>query len=283
VLAAWVLVLAFPEVLLPPEERPAMLGLILGAAGLLILCELFPLKRVYRLPNAVFGLGWLFLAVQLVRVLTPVPESAAVVLGPPFRGEWNVFHGGRSALLNHHYLVPGQQHALDLDRSLNGPPPEAEASGLEACPAFREPLYAPADGRVVQAVDQYRDNPIGQTDEVHLTGNYLVIEIGQGRYVLLAHLLKGSVRVRKGERVRAGQQVAQCGNSGNTSEPHLHLQVQDRPGFSEHARTFPILFRGVTLRRGGRERTGQLVDPRRNDRRVASDAHRSRPNSRRPR
>ena len=60
-------------------------------------------------------------------------------------------------------------------------------------------------------------------------GNHLVLDLGDGAYAVLAHLRRGSLRVTKGQRVAAGEQVAECGNSGNSTEPHLHFQLQDHP------------------------------------------------------
>ncbi|MFN3653082.1 MAG: M23 family metallopeptidase [Armatimonadota bacterium] len=265
----WLLVgatlcLSFPAALLAPEEYPVVLVLFWVLAGVLALLEWLPRRRIYRTANALFLIGALFLGWQWVRVHLPPPEPR-VVLDPPFRGTWNVFHGGRSALINHHYLIPAQEHALDLERSLNGPPSEPQK--LEAYAAWDQPLHAPADGLVVSAVNHLRDNPIGETDLKNLAGNQVVLQIGEGRFVLLAHLKQGSVRVKPGQRVRRGELLARCGNSGNTSEPHLHLQVQNRPDFQdEELRTFPILFRNVTLTRRGRSRHVAEADVRRNDR-----------------
>jgi murein DD-endopeptidase MepM/ murein hydrolase activator NlpD len=58
-------------------------------------------------------------------------------------------------------------------------------------------------------------------------GNHVVLDLGGGVYAVLAHLRRGSLRVAKGQRVGAGEQVADCGNSGNSTEPHLHFQLQD--------------------------------------------------------
>ena len=143
------------------------------------------------------------------------------------RGEVGVFPGGGSAVINPHWSIAQRRHALDLDRAMNGPPQE-NADQLEAYAAFDQPLYAPAAGTVVAAVSDRRDNAIGETDEDQLLGNHLVIDIGQERFVLLAHLKQDSVLVAVGDEVSAGQPIARCGNSGNTTEPHLHLQVQDR-------------------------------------------------------
>ena len=61
-----------------------------------------------------------------------------------------------------------------------------------------------------------------------LFGNHVVVRGDDGTCVVLAHLRRGSVRVRRGDLVEPGQVVAECGNSGNSSEPHLHIQAMDR-------------------------------------------------------
>jgi murein DD-endopeptidase MepM/ murein hydrolase activator NlpD len=62
-----------------------------------------------------------------------------------------------------------------------------------------------------------------------ILGNHVVLDLGGGVYAALAHLRRGSVRVRPGDRVAAGQKLAACGNSGNSTEPHLHFQLMDHP------------------------------------------------------
>ena len=74
-----------------------------------------------------------------------------------------------------------------------------------------------------------------------LRGNYLLLQHSPREYSLLAHLKPGSLLVRQGESVRQGQPVAACGNSGNSSEPHLHFQLQDTPDFYTSA-GLPIPF-----------------------------------------
>ena len=254
-----------------PDELEGLIYVMWGLIVLMVLLELFPPKRIYRTPNALFAVGWIFLLLDLVQIARPPDRSEAVIIDAAFRGEWEVFHGGRSPLLNHHYGIPSQQFALDLDRALHGPPPEKIADKLESYTAFGELLYAPSDGTVVEVVNDLPDNPIGKTDAVNLIGNHVTIEIRKDRYVLMAHLLRGSVGVKTGDRVRRGQQIAKCGNSGNTSEPHLHLQIQDRVKFDfDNTRTFPILFRKVTRVRYGRAERLDEADVRRNDRIIAN-------------
>jgi murein DD-endopeptidase MepM/ murein hydrolase activator NlpD len=81
--------------------------------------------------------------------------------------------------------------------------------------------------------------------------------------VLLAHLQQRSIAVHAGDRVRCGDVVGNCGNSGNTTAPHLHMQVQDKADiFAPGVHTFPIAFRNVT--RPGVYRRGEAI--------VATDA-----------
>ena len=113
-----------------------------------------------------------------------------------------------------------------------------------------------ADARVVTAVDGLPDTPpgalpaeipIGEAD-----GNHVVLELGNGRYALFAHLKPGSVRVRAGDFVRASDVLGLVGSSGNSSEPHLHFHVTDGPsalasnGLPYLLRTFAAARRGVS-------------------------------------
>jgi murein DD-endopeptidase MepM/ murein hydrolase activator NlpD len=71
----------------------------------------------------------------------------------------------------------------------------------------------------------------------------VVLDLGDGVYAALAHLRRGSVQVTKGQRVTAGQQIAECGNSGNSSEPHLHFQLMDH-AHASIAAGLPFTFQG---------------------------------------
>ena len=116
-------------------------------------------------------------------------------------------------------------------------------------------------------VNDLDDNPVGHADGEHVAGNHVVIDMGNSRFVMMAHLQQGSVLVAEGDVVRGGQLIAQCGNSGNTSHPHLHLQVQNGPDFfAPDLKTFPILFRDVTCIRSARPRPDAPFFVRRNDR-----------------
>jgi murein DD-endopeptidase MepM/ murein hydrolase activator NlpD len=91
-------------------------------------------------------------------------------------------------------------------------------------------------------------------------GNQVVIQIAEGRYVLLAHMKNGSVAVKEGDEVAIGDRVGALGNSGNSSMPHLHLQVQSHPELSDEGlETFPIRF--ASSPGDGRVRRGDVLSP----------------------
>jgi len=91
-----------------------------------------------------------------------------------------------------------------------------------------------------------------------------VLAVGAGRYVVLAHLRRGSVRVHSGQRVRAGQLLGRVGNSGNSSEPHLHVHAQDTPDLSAGT-GLPIVFGPLSVDGAPVERAapvqGQFIAP----------------------
>ena len=188
-----------------------------------------------------------------------------MVLDSPLAGEWFVLNGGRSALLNGH--SPNESNAVDFQRMGTNGRTHTGGPGatLADYPGFGSPVLAPVDGRIVEVTDGYADMPPG-TNGDH--PNTLVVDIGGDRYVVMGHLKQGSITVEVGDVVRQGQPLAAVGNTGNTNEPHLHLQVQDSPSARDDAdRTYPMAFRNVHITRGGawpwgdsRElRTGDLV------------------------
>lgn len=255
-----------------PDKYRALQMITWGSVGILMLLPLIPHRRVRLTINSFFVVGWLFLGTELLRIVLPGSSSEAVVLASPFAGESYIFNGGRSTLINHHYPIAAQRYALDIIKTKNGREVDGDESKLESYPAWGEILYAPADGEIVEVVNDRPDLEIGKTDSKQIVGNHVVLDIGEGRFVLMAHLKEGSVRVSPGDKVKQGEPLAQCGNSGNTSAPHLHLQVQSLADFHVSGlKTFPILFRDVTRLRAGRRVELKEADVRRNDIVVASE------------
>ncbi|HEY7488405.1 MAG TPA: M23 family metallopeptidase [Streptosporangiaceae bacterium] len=180
-------------------------------------------------------------------------RRAAVVVAPPVAGRWVAVNSPADRVPSHGVHAYGQTYAIDLvhhpddDRAWQGVHRWPPARRPETFPAFGQPVYAVADGVVVKATDWQRDhwsrNSVpgllylfaeGNLRELFgprfILGNHVVIDLGDGVYAAYAHLRRGSIRVTEGQRVIAGQQIAGCGNSGNSSEPHVHFQLMDRRG-----------------------------------------------------
>jgi hypothetical protein len=147
----------------------------------------------------------------------------------PFSGEWFVVWGGRTVAQNHHAATKDQRFAYDIVVMREGSTHAGDGKRNEDYHCFGRPILAPAAGTVVAAVGDLKDNTPGEFDRQHPAGNHVVIDHGHGEYSLLAHFRQGTLKVAKGDTVEAGTQLAECGNSGNTSEPHLHYHLQNGP------------------------------------------------------
>jgi hypothetical protein len=216
--------------------------------------------------------GWLLLplwaalgAMALVAIVEawrglamPVGPVADLALPLP-PGRYAVANGGADVALSPHIrnLAPetelqrrlrGQSYAIDLV-ALNRV--GRHARGLEPRDPARYaiwnlPVLAPCAGRVVRSLDGRPDMPVPEPDAKVLAGNHILLRCGRFE-VLLAHLRRGSVRVRPGDAVRRGDPIARVGNSGYTRFPHLHLGAQ-HPGTP----AAPFASAPVPLRIGGR-------------------------------
>lgn len=159
-------------------------------------------------------------------------------LGP---GSYLVAHGGRRAIVNGHLktLDPeverfrawrGQSYAVDLvgiDRlglRSDGVRPVDPARYM----IFGVPVFAPCDGEIIETENGFPDLPVPRMDSENLLGNHVLLRCDEV-VLAFAHLKEGSVQVRTGDHVASGHRLGEVGNSGNTSEPHLHLHAQ-RPG-----------------------------------------------------
>lgn len=155
-------------------------------------------------------------------------HGEALQLAFPLRaGTYYIGGGGANRFINNHQAFPPQAYALDILR-LNAWGARAQGispADLNRYMIFGDTLFAPCSGPVLAARDGLPDLPIGERDRTHLAGNHVVLGC-DGAKVVLAHMLRGSVRVRAGERVALGEPVGRVGNSGNTSEPHLHIHAE---------------------------------------------------------
>ncbi|WNI23472.1 M23 family metallopeptidase [Streptomyces sp. ITFR-16] len=145
-------------------------------------------------------------------------------------------------------------------------------------PAFGAPVLAVGDGTVVHASHGRRDHLSRNSLPAlaylmvieasirdvfgpgSIVGNHIVLDLGDGTYAMYAHLRNGSLRVREGEKVRAGQQIAECGNSGNSTEPHVHFQLMDDPDL-DVAVGIPFTWRGIGVPSNGEAFTAGAAAP----------------------
>ncbi|MCG7377288.1 M23 family metallopeptidase [Paenibacillus sp. ACRSA] len=145
----------------------------------------------------------------------------------PMKGDWFVFWGGNDVLSNYHYEHETQRYALDIVRTKDSFSYQDDPTKNENYYAFGEPLYAAADGTVVEIKNDLPDNTPGVMNAEEPAGNFVVIDHGNEEYSITAHLKEGSVAVKKGGKVKQGDLIGELGNSGNSSEAHLHFQVSD--------------------------------------------------------
>ena len=145
----------------------------------------------------------------------------------PVKGEWYVFWGGTNQFINYHYVYEGQRYAYDLIVLQDGQSYSDSPNENENYYAFNKEILAPADGVVVKVIDGIEDNVPGEMNPVIPEGNCMIIEHPNNEYSMMAHLKNHSLLVQEGERVKKGQVIGCCGNSGNSSEAHLHFQVMN--------------------------------------------------------
>ena len=179
---------------------------------------------------------------------TVVPRSRTS-LQLPFRGEWYVFWGGDKKEVNYHVTVRGQRRAADLViKGADGLSHKDSGRRNEDYFVYGKQVLAAAPGTVVTAIDGVPDNEPGSMNPLCAVGNCLIIDLGSHEYAVYAHLKPGSLGVHRGDKVRKGQVLALCGNSGNSSEPHLHFHLQDNAILQDGAGITPY-FADVRCRR----------------------------------
>ncbi|MBT8285035.1 MAG: M23 family metallopeptidase, partial [Flavobacteriaceae bacterium] len=163
----------------------------------------------------------------------PVLERNTTKMILPFREEVFVYWGGTTLEQNYHLAEISQQYAYDLLMVKDGRSYQGDPKINENYFVFGKEIIAPCDARVVLVIDGVPDNEPGTMNPAQLTGNTIVLQTDLNEYILFAHLQEGSLEVEEGEEVRQGNVIARCGNSGNTTEPHLHLSLQNTINMEE--------------------------------------------------
>ncbi|MFI0241674.1 murein hydrolase activator EnvC family protein [Streptomyces sp. NPDC016845] len=210
------------------------------------------------------------------------PAREPVEVAALVRGRWSAVNSPADKVPSHGTHAYGQTYAIDIvaegETEAEG---EAEVAGAEgqgarpgfaavwpiarrprSFPAFGAPLHAVADATVVHASDWRRDHLSRNSWPGYaylmlvesvlreafgagwIVGNHVVLDLGDGVHAMYAHLRRGSLTVRPGDWVRAGQVLARCGNSGNSTEPHVHFQLMDGPDL-DSAAGIPFRWSGI--------------------------------------
>lgn len=153
----------------------------------------------------------------------------------PFNDEWFVYWGGDNELFNYHYPIETQRYAYDFIKINKDSGMSYFEDGMrcEHYYAYNTPVYAPLNGVVVDIENNIKDNRIGQTNQRQPLGNYVMIKHSTNEFSLIGHLKQHSIKVNIGDEITDNVMIGLCGNSGNSSEPHIHFQVSNQPSLLE--------------------------------------------------
>lgn len=200
---------------------------------------------------------WLGFTPLLLLLCVPYPQHnhlPAATLQAPVRGRWVALNSPATTVPSPGTRMCGQAFAIDLLQPALATAVPKIGWGFrqkrpEQYPCFGQPVFAAQAGTVVKIQAQMVDHRARNTwpgliwmltgeaflrtfgGPRFLVGNHVVLAHADGTYSMYAHLKQGSIQVNVGEQVVQGQQLALVGNSGNTSEPHLHFQLTDAPYF----------------------------------------------------
>ena len=191
-----------------------------------------------------------------------VPDKQQTELYLPFTGAWIVTSGGetREDTLAQNNLLQ-QQYAYEFSGT--------DAAGIrykndgklnEDYVGYGKEVIAPANGTVVEVIDGIRENSPGMRNPYAQIGNTIVIQHSSKEYSVLAFLKQGSIHVKVGDKINRGQVVAQCGNSGNATEPVLHYHLQDSPRL-QTAQGVKFYFERLMVNKEGKKQLHSIHRP----------------------
>jgi len=180
--------------------------------------------------------------------------KAARVIEPPLRGAgWMAVNGCCDAMTSHRgalmavngVLRVPERFAIDwIQLDATGRVFTGDLAKLESYKYYGTPVHAVADGVVANLYDDADEQVPGQITGItteNIGGNMLAIDIGDGAFAFYAHLQRGSLKFKLGDRVKTGDVVGLLGNTGNTTAPHLHFHVMDGPSPLD-ANSLPYVF-----------------------------------------
>jgi len=154
----------------------------------------------------------------------------------PFLSKWKISqaHDGEFTHKNE------WRHAWDFIIENNNQEYMNSGKHVEDYYCYNKPIISPADGEIIEIIDLYDDNEIGNVDLEHNWGNSIVIKHAEYLYSQISHIRKGSFKVTKGQWIRKGNHLANVGNSGRSPFPHIHFQLQATPFVGSKTLKYPI-------------------------------------------
>lgn len=146
----------------------------------------------------------------------------------PLNDEWTIVWGGDSKELNYHIENQAQKNAFDfVITDTKGKSYQTDGLKNQDYYAFGKEIIAPCAGEIVLVVDGVKDNKPGVMNPIFVPGNTVIIKTDKNEFLFFAHFQQNSIKVKQGQKVVQGQLLGLCGNSGNSSEPHLHFHIQN--------------------------------------------------------
>jgi hypothetical protein len=219
--------------------------------------------------------------VQSAAEISVISYQPKTKLNFPLNGTWYVSNG--TDVSGTHRWGIGQEFAYDLVKvDEEGNSGKGDETKPESYYAYGQNVLAPADGTVYEIRDEIGDTPMAQLadDDPSVVmkkladyqtalrkrygvrgtdGNYIIMDHGNGEYSVFDHLKKGSLRVKRGDKVKRGDVIAQVGQSGLSTEPHLHYEVVSNPDPLKQ-RGLPIVFYELEGEEGAKQlRFGQFI------------------------
>ncbi len=169
----------------------------------------------------------------------------------PFSEEWLTVNGGTSKENSHSWSILTQRYAYDfIIVNENGLSYKNEGKDLNDYFCFGKEILCPADGIIVEiqnTIKDYKrvgDNSIDWKTK-DFRGNYLIIQHAKDEFSFIAHLKQKSIKVKVGDSVTKSQALGLCGNSGHSTEPHIHFHLQSKKNFWTAA-SLPIRFAKIS-------------------------------------
>ena len=235
-----------------------------------LIVVLVNLDKTQFLPSHGFS-GWFNLAVVVAVLVVTLfwripniygsrtyPHPPVVLEFPLRKGNYSVVQGGSSVELNHHFSNRAQKYALDIVMT-GAFGLRADAllpSSLEQYHIYDQAVYAPCTGKVLGVENTLQDWTPPEKEPDNPVGNYVIV-LCQGNSILLSHFRQGSITVSSGQQIKAGDLLGHVGNSGNSSEPHLHIHavkgvVSSLDAMIQTSEGLPILFDSRFLIRNDR-------------------------------